>query len=104
MNKFILLGLCWLHESSQFPPPPSMQRQARHVNQPGTAPMPSAWLCPGATYSKAHKLNFARAAKLMMIRAQYDADGAMQSFVWHSHQKAICQCLPAMINLADDPN
>ena len=31
-----------------------------------------------------------------------DADGAMQSFMWHRNQKAVCHCLAAILNLADD--
>ena len=41
------------------------------------------------------------------IRRQFrslfqDADGAMQSFVWHRNQKAVCHCLAAILSLADD--
>ena len=41
------------------------------------------------------------------IRRQFrslfqDADGAMQSFMWHHNQKAVCHCLAAILNLADD--
>ena len=41
------------------------------------------------------------------IRRQFwsliqDADGAMQCFVWHKDQKAVCHCLKAILNLADD--
>ena len=38
------------------------------------------------------------------FRSQYsDADGAMQSFVWHRDQKAVCHCLTAiLLELADD--
>ena len=41
------------------------------------------------------------------IRRQFrslfqDADGAMQSFMWHRNQKAVCHCLAAILNLADD--
>ena len=31
-----------------------------------------------------------------------DADGTMQCFVWHEDQKAVCHCLTAILNLADD--
>ena len=31
-----------------------------------------------------------------------DADGAVQSFMWHRNQKAVCHCLAAILNLADD--
>ena len=31
-----------------------------------------------------------------------DADGAMQSFMWHRNQKAVCHCLAAILTLADD--
>ena len=33
-----------------------------------------------------------------------DADGTMQCFVWHKDQKAVCHCLTAILNLADDSN
>ena len=33
-----------------------------------------------------------------------DADGAMQSFVWHKDQKAVCHCLAVMLNLTDEAN
>ena len=41
------------------------------------------------------------------IRRQFrslfrDADGAMQSFMWHQNQKAVCHCLAAILTLADD--
>ena len=32
------------------------------------------------------------------------ADGTMQCFVWHKDQKAVCHCLAAIVNLADDSN
>ena len=43
------------------------------------------------------------------IRRQFrslyqDADGAMQCFVWHKDQKAVCHCLAAILNVADDSN
>ena len=43
------------------------------------------------------------------IRRQFrslyqDADGTMQCFVWHKDQKAVCHCLTAIRNLADDSN
>ena len=43
------------------------------------------------------------------IRRQFrslyqDADGTMQCFVWHKGQKAVCHCLAAILNLADDSN
>ena len=43
------------------------------------------------------------------IRRQFhslyqDADGTMQCFVWHNDQKAVCHCLAASLNLADDTN
>ena len=39
------------------------------------------------------------------FRALYqDADGTMQCFVWHKEQKAVCHCLAAITNLADDSN
>ena len=28
----------------------------------------------------------------------------MQSFVWHKDQKAVCHCLAAILNVADDFN
>ena len=31
-----------------------------------------------------------------------DADGAMQSSMWHRNQKAVCQCSAAILTLADD--
>ena len=31
-----------------------------------------------------------------------DADGAVQSFIWHWNQKAVCRCLAAILTLADD--
>ena len=31
-----------------------------------------------------------------------NGDGTMQCFVWHKDQKAICHCLTAILNLADD--
>ena len=31
-----------------------------------------------------------------------DADEAMQSFMWHRNQKAVCHCLAAILTLADD--
>ena len=31
-----------------------------------------------------------------------DVDGAMQSFVWHRNQKAVCHCLAVVLTLADD--
>ena len=41
------------------------------------------------------------------IRRQFrslfqDADGAMQSFMWHRNQKAVCHCSAAILTLADD--
>ena len=33
-----------------------------------------------------------------------DADGTMQCFVWHKDQKAVCHCLAAILNLANDSN
>ena len=33
-----------------------------------------------------------------------DADGTMRCFVWHKDQKAVCHCLAAILNLADDTN
>ena len=33
-----------------------------------------------------------------------DADGTMQCFVWHKDQKAVCHCLAAILNVADDSN
>ena len=33
-----------------------------------------------------------------------DADGTMQCFLWHKDQKAVCHCLAAILNLADDSN
>ncbi len=43
------------------------------------------------------------------IRRQFrslyqDADGTMQCFVWHKDQKAVCHCLAAILNVADDSN
>ena len=43
------------------------------------------------------------------IRRQFrslyqDADGTMQCFVWHKDQKAVCHCLAAIPNVADDSN
>ena len=43
------------------------------------------------------------------IRRQFrslyqDADGTMQCFGWHKNQKAVCHCLAAILNLADDSN
>ena len=43
------------------------------------------------------------------IRRQFrslyqDADGTMQCFVWHKDQKAVCHCLAAILNVADDFN
>ena len=43
------------------------------------------------------------------IRRQFrslyrDADGTMQCFVWHKDQKAVCHCLGAILNVADDSN
>ena len=32
------------------------------------------------------------------------ADGTMQCFVWHKDQRAVCHCLAAIHNLADDSN
>ena len=31
-------------------------------------------------------------------------DGTMQCFVWHKDQKAVCHCLAAILNVADDSN
>ena len=28
----------------------------------------------------------------------------MQCFVWHKDQKAVCHCLEAILNVADDSN
>ena len=33
-----------------------------------------------------------------------DADGTMQLFFWHTNQKAVCRCLNAILDLADDSN
>ena len=33
-----------------------------------------------------------------------EADGAMQYFLWHKDQRAVCHCLAASLNLADDSN
>ena len=45
--------------------------------------------------------NFAHIRR--QFRSLYqDADGTMQCFVWHKDQKAVCHCLAAMLNLADD--
>ena len=46
---------------------------------------------------------------LAHIRRQFrslyqDADGTMQCFVWHKDHKAVCHCLAAILNLADDSN
>ena len=30
--------------------------------------------------------------------------GTMRCFVWHKDQKAVCHCLTAILNLADDSN
>ena len=43
------------------------------------------------------------------IRRQFlqlyqDADGTMQCFAWQKDQKAVCHCLAAIPNLADDSN
>ena len=43
------------------------------------------------------------------IRRQFrslyqDADGITQYFVWHKDQKAVCHCLSAILNVADDSN
>ena len=43
------------------------------------------------------------------IRRQFrslyqDADGTMQCFVWHKDQTAVCHCLAAILNVADDSN
>ena len=33
-----------------------------------------------------------------------DADGTMQLFFWHTDQQAVCRCLTAILDLADDSN
>ena len=33
-----------------------------------------------------------------------DQTGTMQCFVWHKDQKAVCHCLAAILNVADDSN
>ena len=33
-----------------------------------------------------------------------DAEGTMQLFFWHTDQKAVCRCLTAILDLADDSN
>ena len=33
-----------------------------------------------------------------------DADGTMRLFFWHTDQKAVCRCLTAILDLADDSN
>ena len=43
------------------------------------------------------------------IRRQFrslyqDSDGTMQCFVWHKDQKAVCHCLAAILNMANDSN
>ena len=46
------------------------------------------------------------ARTLRTVRWQFrslfqDADGAMQSFMWHRNQKAVCHCLAAILTLTD---
>ena len=44
-------------------------------------------------------------AHIRRVRSLYqDADGTMQCFVWHKDQKAVCHCLAAILNVADDSN
>ena len=38
------------------------------------------------------------------FRSYQDADGTMQCFVWNKDQKAVCHCLAAILNVADDSN
>ena len=43
------------------------------------------------------------------IRRQFwilyqDANGTLQCFMWHKDTKAVCHCLAAVLNLADDSN
>ena len=38
----------------------------------------------------------------LIPRDVLDAVGTMQCFVWHKDQKAVCHCLAAILNLADD--
>ena len=39
------------------------------------------------------------------LRSLYqDVDGTMQWFVWHKDQRAVCHCLAANLNLANDSN
>ena len=48
---------------------------------------------------------FLTAPILPTFRSLYqDADGTMQCFVWHKDQKAVCHCLAAILNVADDSN
>ena len=42
---------------------------------------------------------------VLQFRSLYqDADGTMQCFVGHKDQKAVCHCLAAILNVADDSN
>ena len=46
-------------------------------------------------------LHFAHIRQRSRLLFQH-ADGAMQSFLWHRNQKAVCHCLAAILTLADD--
>ena len=49
-------------------------------------------------------LSSSTAALAWSRRFRQDADGTMQCFVWHKDQKAVCHCLAAILNVADDSN
>ena len=83
-------------------------------NRVGLLNLPSpgisvAALCagPGALGDERHFVfdcpHFAHTRR--QFRSLYqDAAGTMQCFVWHKDQKAVCHCLAAILNVADDSN
>ena len=66
-------------------------------------------LCAGPGHWGMKGILFLAAPIFVHIRRQFrslyqDADGTMQCFVWHKDQKAVCHCLAAILNVADDSN
>ena len=79
-------------------------------NRVGLLDLPSpsisaAALCAGPGHWGMNGILFLTAPIRRQFRSLYqDADGTMQCFVWHKDQKAVCHCLAAILNLADDSN
>ena len=77
-----------------------------HLPSPGIS---AAALCAGPGHWGMKGILFFDCPHFAHIRRQFrslyqDADGTMQCFVWHKDQKAVCHCLAAILNVADDSN